>query len=379
MPAPQTIPFAEWLIAFRARALEAGIPEDVLDTALAEITYLPDVVMRDRNQNEFTKTIWDYLDTAVSADRITFGQRALAANERLLTEIEAAYGVEREIIVAIWGLESAYGGYRGDVPTLSALASLAHDARRSALFEAQLIAALRIVANGEATPAQMRGSWAGAMGHTQFMPTSFLDRAVDFRGDGRRDIWSDDPTDALASAAAYLAGYGWTTGQPWGVEVTLPEGFDYRLARADNPQPVDVWNDAGIRAVDGAPVPDHGPAVILLPGGHAGVAFMTFGNFIVLERYNTADAYVVAVGHLADRLRGGRAFSAGWPRQDQALTFEERQELQRLLTVAGFDTRGIDGLIGPRTVGAVRDWQAARGLLPDGYAPPRLLDMLRAE
>jgi membrane-bound lytic murein transglycosylase B len=379
VPAPQTLPFPEWLTDFRSRALAAGIPAHVLDTTLPQITYLPDVVTRDRNQNEFTKTIWDYLDTAVSADRITFGQRALAQNAPLLAEIESAYGVEREVIVAIWGLESAYGGYRGDVPTLSALASLAYDARRSALFEAQLIAALRIIANGEATLAQMRGSWAGAMGHTQFMPTSFLERAVDFRGDGRRDIWSDDPTDALASAAAYLKGFGWITGQPWGLEIMLPDGFDYSLARADNPQPVSFWTTHGVRLIGGRDLPDHGDAVVLLPGGHEGVAFLTFHNFTVLERYNTADAYVVAVGHLADRLRGGPAFAGSWPRQDRALSFDERQELQRLLTAAGFDTRGIDGLIGPRTVGAVREWQAARGLVPDGYAPPRLLEQLRAE
>ncbi len=374
----EVLPFEEWLAAFRLRAEAEGISPEVLERAIPAIRYLPDVVERDRNQYEFTRTIWEYLATAVSDDRVIFGKRALENHGDLLAEIEAAYGVEREILVAIWGLESAYGGYRGTTPTLSALASLAHDTRRSALFEAQLMAALRILDLGEAEVGDLIGSWAGAMGHTQFMPTSYIDHAVDFRGTGRRDIWSDDPTDALASAAAYLAHHGWTTGQPWGIEVILPEGFDYLLARKGNPQSVGYWADLGILAADGGPIADHGPAIILLPGGHRGAAFMTFGNFEVLERYNTADAYVIALGHLADRLRGGDPFVGDWPREDRALTFAERIELQELLTEAGFDPQGIDGLVGPLTIAAVRAWQDAQGLVPDGYASPAVLEMLRA-
>jgi len=367
-----------WLDGFRPRAIAAGIAAATLDAGLAGVTFLPEVIERDRRQNEFAKTIWDYLDTAVSDARISAGQQALADHAALLTAIEARYGVDRFILAAIWGLETSYGAVRGDVPTVSALATLAYDGRRAAFFEDQLLAALAILQAGNTTADQMRGSWAGAMGHTQFMPRSYLAYAVDYAGDGRRDIWGADPTDALASAAAYLASYGWRGDQPWGVEVTLPRNFDYGLARGDNRQTAGAWATLGVRGLDGRPVPDHGPAELLLPAGAGGVPFLIFRNFNVIERYNTADAYVIAVGHLADRLRGGPTFSGGWPRGDRALTFDERQELQRLLTARGFDSQGVDGLIGPRTIAAIRGFQRSAGLIPDGYAPAALLDRLRA-
>ena len=368
--------FAAWLTGFRDRALAAGMTEATLGN-LATVSFLPDVVERDRNQNEFSKAIWDYLDTAVSADRISAGQAAMARHADLFAEIEARYRVEAEVVAAIWGLESAYGVVRGDVPTLSALATLAFDGRRSAFFEGQLLAALTILQSGDTTADRMRGSWAGAMGHTQFMPGSYLERAVDFTGDGQRDIWGDDPADALASTAAYLAGFGWTLGQPWGVEVTVPAGFDYTLAREGYRQTAAAWASLGVLALDGQPVAVPGTAQLLLPAGARGPGFLIWPNFNVIERYNTADAYVIAVGHLADRLRGGAPFNGDWPRDDRALTFAERQELQERLTGAGFDTRGIDGLIGPRTIAAIRAFQLANGLLPDGYASLRLLDGMR--
>lgn len=371
--------FATWLAEFRDRAAAAGVSADTLDTALPTVMWLPEVIDRDRNQFEFTRTVWDYLDRAVSEDRIALGRRALADHAALLTEIEARYGVDRHVLVAIWGLESSYGAVRGDVPTLSALATLAHDGRRGPFFEAQLIAALGFLDRGEARLADLRGSWAGAMGHTQFMPSSLEAHGVDLRGDGRRDVWGDDPADALASAAAYLAANGWVTGQPWGVEVILPAGFDHTLARDTNRQSPAYWASLGVTGVDGAPVPDHGTAVILLPGGHRGAAFMIFRNFNVLEAYNTADAYVIAVGHLADRLAGAPPLTGGWPREERALTFDERIELQERLTAAGFDTRGIDARVGPLTIAAIRGYQRARGLVPDGFPSVSLLERLRAE
>jgi len=371
--------FAPWLAAFRDRAAAAGIGADTLDTALPTVMWLPEVIDRDRNQFEFTRTVWDYLDRAVSEDRIALGRRALADHAALLTEIEARYGVDRHVLVAIWGLESSYGAVRGDVPTLSALATLAHDGRRGPFFEAQLIAALGFLDRGEARLADLRGSWAGAMGHTQFMPVSLATHGQDLRGDGRRDVWGDDPADALASAAAYLAANGWVTGQPWGVEVILPAGFDHTLARDTNRQSPAYWASLGVTGVDGAPVPDHGTAVILLPGGHRGAAFMIFRNFNVIETYNTADAYVIAVGHLADRLAGAPPLNGGWPREERALTFDERIELQERLTAAGFDTRGIDARVGPLTIAAIRGYQRARGLVPDGFPSVSLLERLRAE
>jgi membrane-bound lytic murein transglycosylase B len=223
----------------------------------------------------------------------------------------------------------------------------------------------------------MTGSWAGAMGHTQFMPTSYLAYAVDFTGDGRRDIWSDDPTDALASTAAYLARHGWTTGQPWAVEVTLPRGFDYRLAGKATKRSSADWQALGVRAAGGGRIPQAGAASILLPAGARGPALMIFGNFGVIARYNNADSYVIAVGHLSDRLRGGGPFVAPWPRSDRALSADERRELQERLTRRGFDTQGVDGKIGPATADAIRAFQTAQGLTPDGFATMDLLNRLR--
>ncbi|NEX46858.1 lytic murein transglycosylase [Rhodobacter sp. ETT8] len=369
--------FADWLDGFRPRALEAGIAPAVLERALPLARFNAKIIERDRNQNEFTKTIWDYLDTAVSEDRIAHGKRALAQHGAMLARIEAEYGVDRHIVAAIWGLESAYGSFRGDIPTIEALATLAYDARRAAFFEKELIAALKILESGDVTPEAMRGSWAGAMGHTQFMPTSWWAHAVDFTGDGRRDVWSDDPADALASAAAYLRHWGWTPGALWGLEIRLPEGFDYDQTTERVKKPVAEWAALGVAPVAGGALPDHGLASVLLPGGARGAAFLIFSNFQVIERYNTADAYVIAVGHLADRLRGGPAIQAVWPRELRALTLAERMELQERLGAAGFDPQGVDGRIGPNTIAAVKAFQRANGRVPDGYASLEVLEALR--
>lgn len=369
--------FQDWITGFRTRAMAQGIRADVLDLAFRGVSYDAEAVRRDRNQSEFTKTIWDYLDSAVSDTRIRNGREALDRHRTTLDAIEARYGVEKTVVTAIWGLESAYGTFRGQDNVIRSMATLAYDGRRGPFFEEQLIAALTILQSGDTSPQTMTGSWAGAMGHTQFMPTSYLDHAVDFTGDGRRDIWSEDPTDALASTAAYLKHFGWVTGQPWGVEVQLPDGFDYRLAKRSITKQPSAWSRLGVMDMRGQPVPDHGEAAILLPAGGQGAAFLIFENFSVIERYNTADAYVIGVGHLSDRIGGGAAIQGNWPRGDRALTYDERKELQRRLTAGGFDTRGIDGRIGPLTINAVRAYQVASGLIPDGYASLNLLKRLR--
>ena len=369
--------FRSWLQGFRGRALAQGIRPDVFDAAFRGVRPDPEVIRRDRNQSEFTKTIWDYLDSAASDSRIRNGRDALRRHGPLLQAIEDRFGVDKEVVAAVWGLESAYGTHRGELDVIQSLATLAHDSRRGRFFEGQLIAALRILQSGDVSPRAMTGSWAGAMGHTQFIPTSYLDYAVDATGDGRRDIWGDDPTDALASTAAYLKRFGWTENRPWGVEVVLPRGFDYSQARRNLKRLPSEWARAGVVGVDGRPVPDHGRASVLLPAGAQGAAFLIFDNFAVLERYNTADAYVIGVGHLADRLRGAGPIRASWPRGDRALTFPERRELQQRLTAAGFDTRGVDGKIGPLTIEAVRAYQRALGLAPDGYASLAVLERLR--
>jgi membrane-bound lytic murein transglycosylase B len=375
--ATANLAFDRWIAGFRERAMAQGIRRDVLDAAFAGIRSNADVIDRDRNQSEFTRQIWDYLDSAVSEARVANGRAALERHAALLARIEDRYGVEAEVVTAIWGLESAYGTFRGSTPIIGALATLAHDGRRGAFFEAELLAALRILQSGDVSPRSMTGSWAGAMGHTQFMPTSYLAHAQDFDGDGRRDIWGDDPTDALASAAAYLAHFGWTKGQPWGVEVRLPQGFDYaQTGERTKKAPAD-WAAMGVRDMDGRPVPDHGRASILLPAGARGAAFMIFDNFHVIERYNPADAYVIAVGHLADRIRGAAPIRAPWPREDRNLRFVEKQEMQERLTQAGFDTQGVDGIVGPNTIAAIREFQRTKGLTPDGYASYDILQKLR--
>ena len=369
--------FQDWIGAFSVRAEEAGITPEILAEAFQNVAYSEAIVEQDRNQNEFTKQIWDYLDTAVSAARIANGQRALEENRQLLNRIERRYGVEQEIVLAIWGLESAYGGYRGNISTFDALATLAFDGRRAEFFETELMAALRILQLGETSAENMRGSWAGAMGHTQFMPTSYLTYAEDYNRDGRRDIWGDDPADALASTAAYLAHFGWTSGQPWGMEVILPDGFDFTNSSERVKKSVSEWMRLGVRDINGDRIADYGPASVLVPAGADGAAFLIFDNFHVLERYNTADAYVIGVGHLADRIMGGAAIQATWPRGDRALSFDEKRELQQLLLDRGFDPHGVDGIMGPDTIAAIRAYQASVGQVPDGYASIRLIEQLR--
>ncbi len=377
VPAATQAGFEDWIRGFRPRALRQGISADVFDRAFAGVQYDADVIRRDRNQSEFTKTIWEYLDSAASDARVNNGKAALRKHGALLGRIEAQYGVDKDVIVAIWGLESAYGTFRGSNPVIRSLATLAYDARRSDFFEAQLVEALKILQSGDVQLSNFKGSWAGAMGHTQFIPTSYQSLAVDFDRDGKRDIWSDDPADALASTANYLAKNGWVKGMPWGVEVRIPQGFDYTLANRDILRMPSEWAQIGIVDLDGKAVPDHGSASVLLPAGAKGAAFLIFKNFDVIETYNTADAYVIGVGHLSDRITGAGPIRSDWPREDRALTFDERIEMQRLLTAKGFDTKKIDGKVGPLTINAVRAFQKSIGEIPDGYASLNILKKLR--
>ncbi|MFP4328154.1 MAG: lytic murein transglycosylase [Paracoccaceae bacterium] len=369
--------FDAWLAGFRERAVAQGIAPGTVTRALRGAGYLPGVIERDRNQTEFTRSLEDYLAIAASDARIATGRAMLRRHGPLLAEIERRHGVEPHVVTAIWGLESRYGERRGDIPVISALATLAHDGRRGAFFETQLLAALRILENGDTTPERMLGSWAGAMGHTQFIPTSYEAYAVDFDGDGRRDIWAEDPADALASAAAYLARFGWRRGRPWGIEVRLPAGFDRAQAGRGRTRAVADWTAQGVLDMDGRAVPDHGAAAILLPAGPSGPAFMTFSNFGVIARYNNAESYVIGVGHLSDRLAGGPPIRGRFPPDANGLTLADRKALQQGLTDAGFDTGEVDGVIGPDTREAITAYQRRAGLPVTGTPSRQLLARLR--
>ncbi|MEX0371043.1 MAG: lytic transglycosylase domain-containing protein, partial [Tateyamaria sp.] len=277
-----------WVASFRTRAVAQGISQSTLDAAFRGTGYLPGVVRRDRNQTEFTRTLEDYLSIAASDERVSKGRAAFARHRATLNAVEARYGVPANIVCAIWGLESFFGERRGDVPVISATSTLAFDGRRGAFFEQQLVAALRILLSGDVSPANLKGSWAGAMGHTQFIPTSYQAFAVDFTGDGRRDIWSDDPTDSLASTAAYLDRNGWTSGVGWGREVT--------------------------GSASGAVIQPQ-------PGGPR---FAITSNFRVIKRYNNSDAYAIGVGHLADRIAGGGPLRGTFPPDRYGLTKDDR-------------------------------------------------------
>jgi membrane-bound lytic murein transglycosylase B len=374
---PQPADFQSWRAGFRSRALAQGISPAVFDPAFAGVGVNARVLELDSRQAEFTKPIWEYLDSAASADRIATGRARRSELSGTMAAIEQTYGVDGDVVLAIWGMESNYGRNRGDIPVIESLSTLAYDGRRQAFAEEQLIAALKILQAGDVSVTNMRGSWAGAMGHTQFIPTSYLSYAVDFNGDGRRDVWSDVPTDSLASAAHYLANAGWQRGAPWGIEVRLPANFDHGIADQANRRDVGYWRGLGVTAYDGSPLPNYGSAAIIEPAGVRGPAFAVYQNFYVIKRYNNATSYAMGVGHLGDRIGGGGPFAQRWPRDMRNLSRTETVELQQRLTALGYDTGGTDGIIGPDTASAIRRFQAANGMTPDGYASDALLVRLR--
>lgn len=331
-------------------------------------------------QAEFVKPIWEYLDGAVTETRITTGREMLAVHKGTLDRIEATYGVPRTVVVAIWGMESSYGAVLNNPRivrnAVRALATLAWKGGRRAKYgRTQLLAVLRILERGDTDPIHITGSWAGAMGHTQFIPTTYEAYAVDYDGDGRRNIWTSIP-DALASTANYLNKAGWRSGQTWGYEVRLPAGL---LAAEDSRRTLAEWQAAGVVRANGAGFPRGGDTARLWrPAGAEGPAFLLLPNFAVIKRYNNANPYALGVGHLADRLAGGAAFTAAWPWDDQALTFEERRALQAELARRGYPVGEIDGKIGSGTIESIRAYQAAAGLDVTGEPSQDLLDRLKA-
>lgn len=373
--------FDRWLQGFRAEAAAAGISESVLNEALTGLSINPRVYELNDNQPEFSRGIWDYLDSAVSPTRINNGKTNYLENQRLFTLIENAYGVDAEIIAAIWGLESSYGAIMGDYDAIQALATLAFEGRRTGYGRSQLIGALKIIQHGYATRDELKGSWAGAMGHTQFIPTTYLSYAVDHDGDGKRDIWSN-LGDVFASTANYLSVSGYRANEPWGVEVKLPADFDYALADSDIKKAVVEWAAGGVEAIRGPSLIERfDPNMrgrLIIPAGARGPAFIVFGNFGAILKYNRSTAYALAVSLLSEEIAGrSGAVVASWPRDDRPLTLEERKALQQALKDRGFDPGPVDGIIGAGTKRALRAWQKQAGLPADGYASATVLEALR--
>lgn len=361
--------FDAWAQQFSARAVARGLPAGVVNRAMTRAQFIPEVVERDRNQTEVQRSLEDYLNIAASDERVSQGRAALARYAAPLAAIEARYGVPAPVVAAVWGLESFYGTRMGDVPVISATATLAYDGRRGAFFEGQLLAALKILAAGDIAQDQMLGSWAGAMGHTQFIPTSYLAYAVDFTGDGRRDIWGGDPSDALASTAAYLAREGWQPGQPWGEEVALPAGIGIGTRDAG------AWAAIGVRGAHGGALRGQGAAQLVLPAGAGGPALLLYANTKVILRYNNAQSYAIGVGHLSDRIAGAGPLRAAFPPDSTGMTRDQRATLQRLLNAKGYEAGTPDGVIGTGTKAAIRAYQTANGLPPTGQPS---LSLLRA-
>jgi membrane-bound lytic murein transglycosylase B len=374
-----TMSFADWQAGFRVQALKAGIRADIFDRAFTGVTPDMKVVKADRSQPEFTRPVWEYLDGAISDVRVRKGQALLNQYADVLQTIEQRYGVDRNALVAVWGMESNFGQFQGSQSVIRSLATLAYEGRRRGFAQDQLLAALQILQQGDVSPEQMIGSWGGAMGQTQFIPTTYNTHAVDFDGDGRRDIWNSAP-DALASTAHYLQSSGWQAGQPWGYEVRLASGFNYALADSATRKSLAEWQQLGLNLPNGSPLPAiaaQQQAVLLLPAGYKGPAFLVMDNFRAILRYNNSSSYALAIGLLSGRFQGGGYVEGSWPRADVPLGRSERIELQTLLSSKGYDAGTPDGIIGANTRKAIRSAQQALGWPADGYPTQELLNSLR--
>jgi membrane-bound lytic murein transglycosylase B len=371
--------FRAFVQSFRGDAIEAGISAELYDRAMGGISLNPRVEQLNNSQPEFVRPVWEYLESAVNDTRIARGREVIGAHSDLFARLQETYGVPAEVLTAIWGMETSYGQILGSFNLFEALATLAYDGQRTAFARRQLIAALRIAQTEGRDPTTMTGSWAGAFGLTQFIPTTFLERAVDGDGDGRRDLWSS-PADALASTANYLRRSGWKVGETWGVEVLLPAGFAYENADTDIRFANHEWAQMGIRKANGDPLPETTDlSAIFLPAGARGPAFLLHDNFFAILRYNIATSYALAVSVLADRLRGASGVMGSWPRGETMLNVRQRMTLQEGLTTLGYDTGGNDGVLGRRTRQAIREYQKARGLPADGYATASLLTRILNE
>ena len=370
--------FDRCLASMWPQAAQRGISRHTFDSATQGL--VPDLKILELldRQPEFEKAIWDYLDDLVNDDRIATGRIAVAQNRATFDAIERTYGVDRYVLAAIWGIESNFGTQGGDRPVVQSTATLACIGRRQTYFREQFLSTLEILEHGDIPADHLRGSWAGAFGPTQFMPTTFKRYAVDFDGDGRKNVVDSIP-DLLASTANNLKHDGWRAGASWGYEVALPQNFNFMLADRAVRKPIKEWEALGIRRAAGKTFPRQGDiAFLTAPAGARGPAFLMIDNFAVIMKYNPAEAYALAIGHLADRIRGGGPFVRPWPRDEGVLSRDERLELQERLASLGYDVGDSDGNLGPRTRAALRSFQSRAGLVPDGFASEKLLERLRS-
>lgn len=364
--------FQRFLQTLWPLAQARGISRATFDMAFRGVTPDPSIVALTRKQSEFVAPIWQYLSNAVSGTRISRGRAHLEGKAAALASIEQRFGVPKEIVLAIWGMETSYGGFKGDKDVIRSLVTLASIRYRGEFFRDELLVALDLLQKGLAERSELKGSWAGAMGHTQFMPSSYMKHAVSYAGSGHADVWNN-PLDALTSTANYLKAFGWVASLPWGFEVVVPQGFDYRLNRGA----FSAFASAGITRADGRRLPSSGDARLFFPAGHTGPAFLLTSNFEVIKTYNMSDAYALGVGHLADRIGGRGPVQQAWPTAAPRLTKPQVQDLQRRLASLGLYSGTGDGRIGSGTREAVRQYQLRLGVIADGWPTPALLARLR--
>ena len=373
--------FQAFIREFETTAVAAGITPDTYNRAVAGITPVPAIQTVIDNQPEFAKQVWSYLDGTVSARRVANAQVMLARYHDVLAGIESRSGVPKEILVGIWGMETDYGGSKGDYNVFATLATQAYAGPRQQYARRELLAALKLLQQENYPVSEMVSSWAGAIGQTQFMPSTFFKYATDGDGDGKVDLWAS-PADALASTAALFQQEGWQTGKPWAYEVRLPKDFDFSIADLDAQKPLSDWAAMGVESADGAALPNSGgsgnddAASLYLPAGARGPAFMLFTNFRVIMKYNTSASYALAVGMLADRMTGAKPFIAKWPRDERALSRAERNQFQQDLKALGYDAGDTDGLLGRKTRNALKQYQKAKGIAADGFPTVALLTAL---
>ncbi|HOY71212.1 MAG TPA: lytic murein transglycosylase [Methylotenera sp.] len=373
--ADEVDPFAAWLQALKEEAIATGVSSQTIQKTFKQAQYLPRIIALDRAQPEFITPFLSYLEKRVDADKISQGRQMLLTHEDMLAKIETQYGVPKETLIAFWGMETNYGSNKGNFGLPSSLMTLAYDGRRSTFFREQLINTMRIVDAGHNNVAGMRGSWAGAMGHMQFMPSTLLKYGVDADADGRINIWSS-LNDAFASAANYLAQVGWRKDEATAMEVKLPANFDYQLAQLNSRKTSQEWQSLGVTAIDNTPLPAHENAAILLPQGYRGPAMMVFSNFDAVMDWNKSVNYALSVSYLAQQLREDKPIIGGAEAEKSALTYNQILALQKNLNALGFDCGESDGFPGLKTQAAIRQYQATQQLPQDGYASPSLYQLL---